>query len=517
MKNVNRKKINGWNSRYALGGILAAVVSLTSCDSGFDVLNTDATRLTAVEPVFQLNNSIVGSGHAFYEIDCEAGVVQISGRKFTGIGACAGINLDERATMSGTWIRRYASVRELTDAMRQTAGDAEKVNLFNMIRIFRTYDLMRVTDTYGDAPYTEAGLALLEGIVLPQYDDQEFIYTSSSGILEELKNASAALDANAPTSDDALYGGDVTRWRRFGYSLLLRAAMRLSKVNPTLAEQYVGTAVSGGLMQSNADNAVIRHNASFPMPAAVRLNGINLGTGYVFDTFVDALQARGDPRLSSMLVRYPTALSLAGLEIESDATRVGADQIGWPLGFDANNVGPELAADGVTTFYQYSQYDRGRMYDLQAPTFHVTHAQTLLLLAEAAYRGWAAGDAATLYESAVESSMNRISTSYSRTFIEQNDIDAYIVANPLVAGQELEMINHEYWVDSSMIGKEAWSNFRRTGFPDLPPNPRQDDLGPSESFMRRFGYPFDELGLNPNVTDGVVPDRLDTRIWWDVK
>jgi hypothetical protein len=42
-----------------------------------------------------------------------------------------------------------------------------------------------------------------------------------------------------------MYNGDITQWKRLGNSLLLRAAMRLSKVKPAIAASYVAKAVAG--------------------------------------------------------------------------------------------------------------------------------------------------------------------------------------------------------------------------------------------------------------------------------
>jgi hypothetical protein len=155
--------------------------------------------------------------------------------------------------------------------------------------------------------------------------------------------------------------------------------------------------------------------------------------------------------------------------------------------------------------------------DPVAPSFLVTYAQTQLLLAEAAHRGWIQGDPATFYENGISAHMEQISNSYNNTTIAQSDIDAFLQAHPLQAGSELEQINTEYWVASFLIPDEGWANFRRSCYPRLDPNPRQDDLGPDERFMRRFGYPDGEVTVNPNVQNGVTPDRIDTRVWWDVR
>lgn len=500
-------------------GIITVGLALsTACDSGFDTLNIDETRLTSIEPALQLNAAVVNSAINLTMLQCETSIVKQHARIFTGVGACGNFNVDVRETSSNNWNNGYqVRLRELIDALRNTEDDPAQANLHNMARIWRAYTFMRITDSYGDVPYTEAGLGFMDGIVFPAYDSQESIYTSPTGILEELATASAALDEALPEpARDVLYGGDVARWKRLGYSLLLRAAMRLSKVNPDLAQEYVTAAVSGGLMQSNEDNAVIRHTADYVNGPGSSLNGGQAHFNYLVADLVDHLKQTDDPRLGAIAVRYPGATGSAD-QTEANAERSPAEQIGMPMGFDNNSIAPVAEAAGISSFYAYSQIDRTRMMDPQAPSFLVTYAQTQLLAAEAAYRGWVEEDAAALYENGIRAHMEQISTSYAGTSIPQSDIDVYVQANPLEPSQELNLINTQYWVASFLIADESWANFRRSGFPELAPNPRQDNLGPEERFMRRFGYPDSERSLNPNVANGVTPDRIDTRIWWDVK
>ena len=83
-------------------------------------------------------------------------------------------------------------------------------------------------------------------------------------IIKELTEASAALDASKTIETaDILYGGDVVKWKKLGYSLLLRAGMRLSKVDAALAQSTVQKAVAGGVMTSNSDNCFIKHDANY--------------------------------------------------------------------------------------------------------------------------------------------------------------------------------------------------------------------------------------------------------------
>ena len=500
------------------GLIGAAILFLIGCDSGFDTLNTDTTRLTSVDPVMQLNTAIVNSAANLTMLQCETSIVKQHMRIFAGVGACGNFNVDARDVSSNNWNNGYGTrMRNLVDALRTSADDPTAANLRNIIRIWRAYTMMRVTDSYGDVPYSQAGLGFLEGVAFPEYDSQESIYTGPEGLLQELSTATAALDPALPAPGrEVMYEGDVTRWQRLGNSLLLRAGMRLTKVAPNIAEQYVSAAVSGGVMQSNDDNAVILHTSEYRNDPGNSLNGGQSHFNYLVADFVDYLRDTNDPRLGAIAVRYVGATG-SGTQTEANATRDPADQVGIPMGYDNTNIGPVAEAAGIGSFYAYSQPDRTRMMDPQAPSFLVTHAQTQLLMAEAAHRGWIPGSAAEFYENGIRAHMEQLSTSYVNTTIAQSDIDAYVTAHPLEAGRELEQINTQYWIASFLIADESWANFRRSCYPALTPNPRQDDLPAEESFMRRFGYPSDERSLNPNVESGVTPDEIGTRIWWDVR
>lgn len=501
------------NSLRAFGGVAALLLLLSGCDSGLEAVNVDTTRLRDVDPLFQLNDVIVGSGPPADELRCEGTTVQQFVRVSTGFFACANFNVAALSTMGHQWGGNYGRLLELGDVLTKTKDDPQQQNLYNMARILRAHVAMKITDTYGDAPYSEAGQAL-EGVVFPVYDDQQAIYTGPDGILEELKNASAALGNAAPAPDDALFSGNMEQWRRFGNSLLLRAAMRLTKVAPDVAAEYAQAAYQGGLMQSNADNALIRHDPNYSSAIGGTGNGNEKGNAYLPETFVEYLRAMDDPRLGAIAVRWPEA---TGPSSQTAAAREldPAEQIGMPMGYDQNTIADVLPDYGLGTHYQFSRADPFRMYDLLAPDFLVTYSQTQLLLAEAAFRGWVAGDPAEYYENAVRADMERISTDYTDTEIAASAIDAYVAAHPFDAGNALEQINNEYWVASYMSPNESWSNFRRSGYPDIAPNPLRGDLS-TEAFFRRLLYPEDELNLNPNYADGTLPDVMDTRVWWDV-
>ncbi|MBM3442367.1 MAG: SusD/RagB family nutrient-binding outer membrane lipoprotein [Bacteroidetes bacterium] len=499
--------------------LIGSLACLTACDKGFDEMNINPVALTGVDPVFQLNNAIVNSAFTYGNLSYETTIVKQMITPFSGVGSAANYNQDNRSVAAGNWQRYYRSItRDLVDVVEKTKNDANRSNLYHTARIWKAYCFMLLTDTYGDIPYKEAGRGALEGTSKPKYDGQGAIYTD---ILNELETATAALDATKTrVTQEVLFAGDVAIWKRLGNSLLLRAAMRLSKVNPAVAQTYVTKAVTGGLMTSNADNIVIRHNANFANDVGSQLNGGQSAFFYLAKDFVDHLKSTSDPRLTAISVRYKGALSGAN-QIESRASRLAADQIGMPLGYDNTTISTEVRASNLASLWDYSQLDRTRMASPQAPTFILTYAQTQLLLAEAITRGWAPGNAATAYANGVRAHMQQLALYGTSTAIPVAAIDAWVTANPLVAARAREQINTQYWVASFLNGPEAFANFRRSGFPVLAPNlfPGRDLK--TEPFIRRLTYPDAELNVNTaNVQEAIKrqgADIMDTRIWWDVK
>lgn len=499
--------------------ILLGTMGLASCDEGFDKMNVNPIALTAVEPSYQLNTTIVNTAPSYGNLSYETTIVKQMITPFSGQGSAANFNQDNRSVASGNWNSLYQNnIKELTDVIVKTKDLPAKSNLYNMARIWKAYSFMILTDTYGDIPYSQAGKNYLEGISTPIYDTQESVY---SAILTELESASAALDASkARVSTDLLYDGDVTKWKRFGFSLLLRASMRLSKVNPAKSAEFVAKAVAGGLMQSNADNAIIRHNANFANPIGSQLNGGQSAFFYLAEDFVDFLKKANDPRLESIAVRYVGATSGAQ-QIESRANRTKDAQIGAPLGFDNTTITVAVKEKKLASLWDYSQLDRTRVGGLNAPSFLVTYSQTQLLLAEAVHRKWTTGTIATLFSNGIKAHMQQFASYGTTTTISEAAINAYLLANPLTPGKELEGINTQYWVSSFLVGPESWANFRRSGFPVLKPNSFPGSDLKTEPFIRRLTYVDAELNVNKaNVQKAIErqgANTMDTRIWWDKK
>lgn len=501
-------------------GFLLCIFS--SCEKNLEKLNTNRVNPIAIDPILILNQAVINTSYPQRALIFDLGIVQQMITPNGGVLSGANFNQDNRdLAREPIWSVYYAGViKNTVDVIERTKSITSRSNLYNMARIYQSYIFMVLTDEYGDIPYSEAGAGLAKQILFPVYDKQQDIYNN---IIKELAEASAALNASAAIeSSDFLYAGNIAKWKRFANSLLLRAGMRLSKVDPAKAQAVVSAAVTSGVITDNADNAFIRHDANFTQPIGVALNGAEAANFYLTKPFIDQLKNSNDPRLSAIAIRYVGASSGSGQTVASGSTNA-AVQIGMPMGFDNGTIVARATIDGLASFYDYSQADRRRILKISSPVFMVTASQSLLLLAEARFRGWiTTGSAAQYFTDGIKAHMDQMATFDAGCAISNIARDTYVTNNPLAVGTELAQINTQYWISSFLNGPEAFANFRRSGFPSLTPNPygqpNNPDV-PNGTFIRRLTYPTPELSVNATNVNAAIArqgaDKLSTRVWWD--
>jgi len=497
--------------------LVATLLGASSCDKGFDDLNINKTAATAINPVFVLNNATVNSSFTTGSVFYEVGIVQQMITPNEGVLLGANFNQDNRDNTAQNWQKYFRNViRHTQDVINQTKALPNRSNLTNMARILQAHAFMILTDTYGDVPYADAAKGFTDQSFSPKYDAQQTVY---AGIIKELTEASAALDASKTIETaDILYSGNIALWRKYGNSLLLRAGMRLSKVDAAQAQQVVARAAQAGVMEVNADNALIRHDANYVNGIGNLLNATEAANVYLAAPFADFLKRTNDPRLRSIAVRYVGAKS-GPEQVAARASTDPAVQIGMPFGFNNSTIASQVALNKLASFYDFTQVDRTRMAKNTTPTFLVTAAQTQLLLAEAAQRGWVTGTTAeTYFNRGVRLHMEQLVAFDANSAVPAAAIDAYLKENPYSAATALEQINTQYWVAAFLNGPEAFANFRRSGFPRLTPNPFPGK-GIKGDFIRRLTYPNSEISVNnTNAKEAITrmgADDLDTKVWWD--
>ncbi|MCC5937523.1 MAG: SusD/RagB family nutrient-binding outer membrane lipoprotein [Lunatimonas sp.] len=502
--------------------LITVVTLLTlACDQDFDDINTNRVDPTSLSPLFLLNQGILDMRYregtqTLQDLSYNFGIVQQIITPFGSSLAGANYNQLNLSNSQIIWQNTYRNaLKNIVDAVEKSREDPLFANLHQSARIWKAYAFMVLTDNYGDVPYFQGGRGFIDQIVDPVYDTQEAIYAD---ILKELEEATAALNPSNPTaSSEILYGGSVEKWRKFGYSLMLRAAMRLTKVDPARAQLFVTKAVAGGLISANSENAVLRNTSVFNNHIGVHLGAREKANYYLTAPFVNHLKDSNDPRLRSISIRHVGATN-GTTQTVNRITRDPALQIGMPMGHDDVSINTVLAANGVVSLWDFSQANIYTVLKIDAPQFFVTFAQTQLLLAEAAVRGWVQGNPSIYFATAIRANMEQMAQYDSDASVSEADIVSYIANNPLMTGRELEQINTEYWIASFLDGTELFANFRRSGYPLLQKNPYAG-AEITGDFIRSMPYPDSERVVNnANLQSALSrqgPNNLDRRVWWD--
>jgi hypothetical protein len=514
-------------TKYLIAPAFLLIVTLYSCEKDFVKTNTNPVLPTTIEPVYQLvNTQIVGINIVqYYGTIVQQAQILLGGAEEAGN---RNSNVDRFA--SDAFNSLYGNqVQNLVDIINRVKDDPTKTNIYNMARIMKAYSFQILVDTYGDVPYSEAGLSYLKGITLPKYDDQKVIYED---IAKELKEAVDALDAGKDkVSGEMYFGGDIAKWKRFGNSLLLRVGMRYTKIDEAKAKSLVQTATDparGGVMSSNDDNVVLKANSIQTNPSTGFLNGSVRHNWFIGKPFIDFLKNNNDPRLQYTAVLYPDpAASNPGAGNTNPAS-----QIGVPYGYtDVNIVNAPDYPGKVGSTFKYSQFNRSTVGRLDSWLYYVTYAQTQLLLAEARHRNYiTTGTVKDYYEAGIRAHMTQrdtwATTNGGPSPIIKAEQDAYLQQPDIVfnSATALKQINEQYWVASMFIWAEAFANFRRSGYPQLSPLkfPGEDpSVTAGDGFIHRLPYPLKEWSINrPNVqaaADRIGGDNMGTRVFWDKK
>lgn len=508
----------------------AVLLSSSSCDRDFEEINTNPFAITNIDPALLFagaQRSHIGTWAA------EHTIVQQFVTPYN-TGANIGFNFNENIDdlSNPKWTQSYpGTIRNLIQALTILGPNTDRVNLQSMIRIWKAQIFMGMVDNYGDVPYFDAGKAVSDGIFYPAYDDDAVIYDD---LYNEIKAALAALNPGGDyVAADLFYGTNahastktttaadqVTKWKKLGNSLLLRLGMRYSKVSTSKAQSIVAEAFAGGVMASNADNAMVKYDGVL-YTQAENANLRNFSQfNYAGEAFVNQLKSTNDPRGKNILANFADP-GAVGNEPNPDTNL--ANMFGAPIGVTNTNLANvSLGYRGTRgTGLNYSQINVWRVASPAAPDFWVTYAQTSLLLAEAAQRGWVSGSAQTYYENGITADMATYTLYPATTAITGTEISTYL-ADPGVAfnaTDALRLINTQYWIVSLRNGTEAFANFRRSGFPALSPNLFNNNL--NGGFVRRLSYPDIEASSNSAnyqaAAAAIGGDNLVSRVFWDVQ
>ena len=531
------------------------ILVMASCNK-FKDINKDPINPTSMDPLKQLLYAQMNfSGSRTVYLRSGMGIIfpllqQMSG---TGTGASGSRYEYSESVYSALWSSDFPDlIKNLVDAVENSRDDADRTNLHAMCRIMKVIAFSRLTDLYGDIPYSEAGKGYIELNIYPKHDKQEDIYND---FFKELKESYAMLDASkdkVPT--EQYFHGDIGKWKKLANSLRLRFAMRLVKIDPEKARTEAEAAIADGVMESNADICSIKYENVESSGTELRGNGLSVAmTSTIYrinTTFLNFLKPDDitdpvDPRLYGYTRCYYSQPAGSGnkMFLRPDITQEvdayyaalpGNDAYSGVVGLDPGNTSivnfPARSAisinvPGVGTTNIIHQDQRRQIANYltywTAPFLVMTYSEVSLLLAEAKFRGWNAGanSAETFYQNGIRASIEQLQLFEDAPVL--SGIDEFVTSKTLIPGSELEAINTELYISLFLNPQEAFANWRRSGYPELIPT----GTPPGRPMIRRFQYPLNEKDQNnDNYNESIArikgaggpgADSFLNRVWWD--
>jgi hypothetical protein len=354
--------------------------------------------------------------------------------------------------------------------------EAERKARLGQIEVLEVYAWSVMVDTFGDVPYSQAINA--EEFPLPVYDDAATIYAD---LISRLNAVGANIQAGQGFSAaDILYNGNMGKWNKFANSLQLRLGMRLSDVNPALSKSTVEAAITGGVFESNEDNAQLVYQGNPPRTNPLWVDLVQSGRAdYLASaTVIDIMNDLDDPRRATYFLNETVD-----------------DYIGGVYG-------------GLNNYGSYTHIGTAFL-DPTLPGILLDYVEVEFNLAAAAKLGYTgAGDAKTHYDAAVTASIEY----WGGTM---DDATAYL-AQPAVAydGSNAQFAT-QFWIAMFNNSFEGWSVWRKYDAPELV---LPEDSG--NPVPLRYTYPVNEQNLNrvnyEAASGAIGGDDQQTPIFWDI-
>ena len=390
-------------------------------------------------------------------------------------------------TMDNLWYYFYRSASTAHQMYKLAEEEGNEVNQ-GIALVIKAYAFSQLTDFFGDVPYTDALLGPSDGMFTPTYDRQEVVY---DGVLSLLDQAMPLLESGNGTTDpnmDIVYAGDAGKWVKFAASLKFRSLMRIS-AKKDVSSQLQELVNSGNLFASVDDEAKLVYLSASPEanPMYETIIGDGRKEFHLAKTLVDYLSENSDPRLA----------------VYAEPAVTSGTYVGKPSGYEESPL-PGYGYDDVSSI--------GAKYlEPTAPAYFISYTELLFLMSEAAHQGYISGgdvSAEIYFEKAVRNS-----------FVENglaSVADDYVGLNVFAydASAALERIGRQKWIALYCQGFEAWTEWRRTGFPQL--TPAADAF--IDNIPSRLRYESNESSVNGTSYKAVIqqqgPDELTTKIWW---
>jgi Starch-binding associating with outer membrane len=510
------KKEMKHNYIYAL---IAAIGLLLGGCADFLNVNTDPTRLKSSSMPLVLTGA---QGNLAFQQGSDTFLYStIFVQQMTGNGVTGSQTrfydqwIVTNSDVNNAWSNYYAGPLADLDYIRKNTYAEGNPQYGGIAKVLQAYTFSTIVDAWGDVPYKES----LKGVKNPQpkYDANKEIYDSlfvliDAGIADLNKTNTRPIG-----TEDLFYGtssNPAAQWIKFANTLKLRLALHYAKADAGAKLNALITA-GGPFIGSNADNFQMAFENVTNRQNPLHQFEISR-TDYLWPSnfLVGMMNTKNDPRRTTFFQPSPYPGTTASYVPLTTDTYVGF-QPGAASGVNASRMGTYIrgavtADNGARTGGNLNA--NSLTYTGAAPMRMLTFAEYNFIRAEAALIYGGAGSATTFFQAGIKASIDDAGLSGTAATIGAT-YGATTYPNPLVGPGDLQKIIEEKFVALYGVNMEAWSDWRRTGFPVLPANAAAAAQG-NNTRPRILVYPLSETQVNsanmPARASGTVPS-----LFWD--
>jgi len=509
-----------------LGLLFVLGTTLSSCDKGFEEINTDPINILSTTPDKLLAPALVNTLSAGMSRNRSFNneLMQVTVSLSDGDGTV--FRYEYRRTWSDyLWNSWYVQLNNFKD-IYILAKQPENLNTSyqGISLICQAWVASMLTDTYGDVPFKEAGEGK-NGKLEPVFDRQKDIYLDLFNKLEEA-NTLLGKGQEITALGDPVYKGDVSKWRKFGNSLYLRLLMRVSGKSEVAAmsiakiKEILDTKASDyPVINSNAESAVLKWSGQGGSGPYVNpyYNGVraqDFRAPSICKFFIDHLRDWQDPRID--ISTYGTG-GVNRLGINPGSTGFSGVPSGYAIGTNLNRL---------SYFYSYDQLISdvavGNKSLQQSATTGIllNYAELQFIRSEAALKGWTSASAEEHYNKGIAAAINYWVPAFSadpssaafNKYVTEADINWDASLN---TEGKMEQIHLQKYYALFLVDMQQWFEYRRTGHPVLPKGAglRNNGVMPA-----RMSYPVYVQSANPTnyklALSAQGADEISTNVWW---
>lgn len=384
-----------------------------------------------------------------------------------------------------------------------------------------------LVDVYGDIPYSHALQG--SGDFFPSYDKQSDVYDSLvvklDAAISTLSNPSAS--EAIPGSDDIMFQGSLSQWAKFANTVKLRLLIRESNVSAkqsSIISEIANTSSVGYLSQNALVNPGYSTAQQGPMYSAFGVStsgGLN-GTfnyiragGYALNFYF----SNNDPRISYFYCangQDPTNANKGVYGVSGYGDYYSDTASLTTTRYNADYLGIQATAPT-----KGSGIGKGLITAANQSAVMMLASESYFLQAEAILRGYiTTGNAQTLYQKGITASFEYLNVgadpdALATTYYSQSNLPN--VTWPSALADQIQAVIVQKWAALNGISNaEAWNDWRRTGFPDVPLS-KSPTLPSTSHIPYRYFYPNEEPTTNPVAWKAAGGDQIDvynTKIFW---